>query len=155
MNICRSVRQFCSVAGKGATVQVQRKKLNFKQLQHTSKIPKTPHISAYENTPPAKIKPNTFQLLERLSLVDLDGHEAQQTIERSIHFAEKIVNIDTSDIQPLYMVLYEQPLRLRKDQITEGNCRDDILQNASVTDEDYFISPPGNIPLSQDGAFEK
>lgn len=44
------------------------------------------------------------------------------------------------------MFLYS-PLRVREDEVTEGNCKDHILQNASVTEEDYFVAPPGNISL--------
>lgn len=29
----------------------------------------------------------------------------------------------------------------------EGNCRNEILSNAKVTEENYFVAPPGNIPL--------
>lgn len=36
---------------------------------------------------------------------------------------------------------------MRDDEVTEGNCRDDVLKNASVTEEEYFVAPPGNIPL--------
>ena len=28
--------------------------------------------------------------------------------------------------------------------------RADILSNAKVVEEDYFVAPPGNIPLQQD-----
>lgn len=44
-------------------------------------------------------------------------------------------------------IFHYSPLRVREDQVTEGNCREDILKNASVTEEDYFVAPPGNIPL--------
>ncbi|XP_013098891.1 glutamyl-tRNA(Gln) amidotransferase subunit C, mitochondrial [Stomoxys calcitrans] len=152
--ICRGfLRKFCVAASARAVV---REKLDYKKLKYASKIPNSPHVSANENDhPPVPITSKTFLLLERLSLVDIDGDEAQKTVEKSVQFAEKITNINTSNIQPLYMVLYEQPLRLRKDEISEGNCREDILQNASVTDEDYFISPPGNIPLNQENSSQQ
>lgn len=38
-------------------------------------------------------------------------------------------------------------MRLRDDEVTEGDCKEDILRNASLTEEDYFVAPPGNIPL--------
>jgi hypothetical protein len=31
--------------------------------------------------------------------------------------------------------------------VTEGNCKAEILANAAITEEDYFVAPPGNIPL--------
>lgn len=50
---------------------------------------------------------------------------------------------------PLYTVLEDQQLQLRADTVTDGNCRDAILANASLTEEEYFVAPPGNIPLDQ------
>jgi aspartyl-tRNA(Asn)/glutamyl-tRNA(Gln) amidotransferase subunit C len=38
-------------------------------------------------------------------------------------------------------------LFVREDCVTDGNIREDILANASVTEEEYFLAPPGNIPL--------
>lgn len=71
------------------------------------------------------------------------------TLEDSIEFASKILDIDTTNVQPLYTVLEDQPLRLREDAITDGNIQADILRNAHVTEEEYFVAPPGNIPLDQ------
>lgn len=31
--------------------------------------------------------------------------------------------------------------------VTDGNCRDDVMHNATETEEEYFVAPPGNIPL--------
>lgn len=43
-------------------------------------------------------------------------------------------------------------LNLRPDEvikITHGNCQKDILRNAAVVEDDYFVAPPGNIPLHE------
>lgn len=40
-------------------------------------------------------------------------------------------------------------LNLRLDKITQGNCQADVLKNAVLTEDDYFIAPPGNIPLHE------
>ncbi|XP_039283277.1 protein SERAC1-like isoform X2 [Nilaparvata lugens] len=37
-------------------------------------------------------------------------------------------------------------LRLREDIVTDGHKRQEVLSNAKITDEDYFVAPPGNIP---------
>jgi aspartyl-tRNA(Asn)/glutamyl-tRNA(Gln) amidotransferase subunit C len=49
----------------------------------------------------------------------------------------------------LYTVLEHTSLELRDDAVTDGNRREEILANARVTEEEYFISPPGNIELNQ------
>ncbi len=50
-------------------------------------------------------------------------------------------------MEPLFTLLEEEALRLREDEVTEGDCREEILSNASQVEEDYFVAPPGNIPL--------
>lgn len=31
--------------------------------------------------------------------------------------------------------------------MSEGGHKEAVLRNASLTEEDYFVAPPGNIPL--------
>lgn len=38
---------------------------------------------------------------------------------------------------------------LREDKVTQGNCQKEILKNAAVTEDDYFVAPIGNIPLHE------
>lgn len=52
-------------------------------------------------------------------------------------------------------MLENHQLELREDKITDGNIRTDIIQNAKITEEEYFVAPPGNIPLKQDDDNEK
>lgn len=40
-------------------------------------------------------------------------------------------------------VYFYRTLYLRDDSVTDGFCRDDILKNASVILEDYYVAPPG------------
>lgn len=124
-------------------------KLEFKELKYPSKVPSKPIKQSFPTGKKPLIDTATIQLLERLALVNLENKEALTTLENSIEFAEKILHIDTTNVLPLYTVLEDQNLYLREDSVTEGNCREDILRGAKVTEEDYFVSPPGNIPLQQ------
>lgn len=45
--------------------------------------------------------------------------------------------------------VYFRNLFLRQDQITQGNCQKDILRNAAMQEDDYFVAPIGNIPLHE------
>lgn len=36
-------------------------------------------------------------------------------------------------------------LYLREDHVSEGNCAEELLNNAAKTVEGYFTAPPGNI----------
>ena len=55
--------------------------------------------------------------------------------------------VDTESVEPLFTLLEDEALRVREDEVTEGDDRRAILSNAAVTEEDYFVAPPGNIPL--------
>ncbi|XP_055533407.1 glutamyl-tRNA(Gln) amidotransferase subunit C-1, mitochondrial [Wyeomyia smithii] len=126
--------------------------LNVKELKYPTKVPQKPHISSLTSgiaPPRIEIDEATVQLLERLSLVDLDSKEAHKTLEDSIEFASQILTIDTEGVEPLYTVLENQKLYLREDAITDGNIQQDVLKNAQLTEEEYFVAPPGNIPLEQ------
>ncbi|XP_013169393.1 PREDICTED: glutamyl-tRNA(Gln) amidotransferase subunit C, mitochondrial isoform X2 [Papilio xuthus] len=102
-----------------------------------------------KNNKQFKVDTNTIALLERLSLVKCDTVEGVEVLEDSITFADKILHINTDNIEPLYSVLENENLSLRSDEITQGNCQKDILKNASLTEDDYFVAPPGNIPLHE------
>lgn len=144
-----SKRFYCKIATKANEKPL---KLDFKQLTHPTKVPQTPVDTPFpdnSSASPIEIDTKTIQLLERLSLVDLDSERALATLKSSIQFADKIAHIRTDHVRPLYTVLEKQQLQLRNDQVTEGDCRRQVLRNAKVTDEDYYVSPPGNIPLEQ------
>ncbi|XP_002064796.3 glutamyl-tRNA(Gln) amidotransferase subunit C, mitochondrial [Drosophila willistoni] len=149
LRISNKIRFYCKIAAKSDL----KSKLDFTQLRHPTKVPQQPEPNAFpdldNNTDDDPIDSKTIQLLERLSLVDLDSEEALKTLKSSIQFANRIVDIPTENVPALYTVLEKQQLQLRNDSVTEGNCRQEILRNAKITDEDYFVSPPGNIPLEQ------
>ncbi|XP_058830514.1 glutamyl-tRNA(Gln) amidotransferase subunit C, mitochondrial [Topomyia yanbarensis] len=125
---------------------------NQRKLKYPTKVPQAPHVSGLTNgTAPIRIEVDeqTVQLLERLSLVDLDSKEAHKTLEDSIEFASRILAIDTEGVEPFYTVLENQKLSLREDVVSDGNIQSDVLANARITEEEYFVAPPGNIPLDQ------
>ncbi|ALC39542.1 CG33649 [Drosophila busckii] len=129
----------------------EKTELDFTQLNHSTKVPQQPVPTAFPDTSKSAIEidTKTIQLLERLSLVDLDSEQALATLKSSIQFADKIAHIDTENVRPLYTVLEKQQLQLRNDIVTTGDNREQLMQLAKVTDEDYYVSPPGNIPLEQ------
>lgn len=63
--------------------------------------------------------------------------------------------IDTTDIEPLCTVPEFQNLYLRSADVNDGNCQEEILGNTKITEEDYFVAPPGNIPTELSDSIEK
>ena len=115
-----------------------------------SKIPKTPVVPPkFEGK--VTISEDTILHLERLSLVDFANVEGIRRLEEAIEFAQPLKEVYTDGIEPMYTILDDATLFLA-DDVPDPNqvSRADILSNAKITEEDYFVAPPGNIPLKQD-----
>lgn len=89
----------------------------------------------------------TIELLERLSLVDFNNQAGVDRLMEAVSLADTLQVVDTTGIEPMDSVLEDRCLRLRDDIVTDGNCKGDVMKNAAITCEDYFVAPPGNIPL--------
>ena len=69
-------------------------------------------------------------------------------LEEAVRLAEVITRVDTAGVEPLYSILEEESLRLREDIAEPPNNRNELMRLASCSDEDYFVSPQGNVPLT-------
>ncbi|KAG8247647.1 hypothetical protein J6590_056430 [Homalodisca vitripennis] len=118
-----------------------------------TKIPKVPFVLNYQSKDStisfdnAKIDFDTINHLERLSLVNFGNVKGIEILESSIAFANQLFKIDTTGVKPLTTVLENRILALRDDVVTEGGCRKTVMANAKLVEEEYFVAPPGNIPL--------
>ncbi|MGI8706279.1 MAG: Asp-tRNA(Asn)/Glu-tRNA(Gln) amidotransferase subunit GatC [Sphingomicrobium sp.] len=55
-------------------------------------------------------------------------------------WVEQLGEVDTEGVEPLATVI-EQKLRLRNDEVTDGNRRDEILANAPAAEHGFFAVP--------------
>ncbi|KAM9178988.1 glutamyl-tRNA(Gln) amidotransferase subunit C, mitochondrial [Mergus octosetaceus] len=85
--------------------------------------------------------------LERLALVDFRDREGVERLRRAVLFAQLLRQLNTEGVEPMDSVLEDRSLYLREDDVTEGNCTKELLNNAREKVEEYFVAPPGNIPL--------
>lgn len=60
---------------------------------------------------------------------------AHSTVSTCHHFIEAKVFLE---LHVVYRDLY-----LRADNVTEGECAEELLQLAKITVEEYFVAPPG------------
>ncbi|NXJ78800.1 GATC amidotransferase, partial [Trogon melanurus] len=85
--------------------------------------------------------------LEHLALVDFRDWEGVERLQKAIQFADQLHEVNTDGVEPMDSVLEDRCLYLREDDVTEGNCTKELLKNAKEKVEEYFVAPPGNIPL--------
>ncbi|EHB05134.1 GatC-like protein [Heterocephalus glaber] len=94
-----------------------------------------------------RITAAVIEHLERLALVDFGSREAVARLEKAIAFADRLRAVDTDGVEPMESVLEDRCLYLRSDNVAEGNCAEELLQNSHCVVEEYFVAPPGNISL--------
>ncbi|NXT74144.1 GATC amidotransferase, partial [Zapornia atra] len=85
--------------------------------------------------------------LEHLALGDFRDAEGVERLQEAIRFADQLHEVNTDGVEPMDSVLEDRCLYLREDDVTEGNCTNELLKNAREKVEEYFVAPPGNIPL--------
>ncbi|XP_016157796.1 PREDICTED: glutamyl-tRNA(Gln) amidotransferase subunit C, mitochondrial isoform X4 [Ficedula albicollis] len=94
-----------------------------------------------------KVSVEVLEHLEQLALVDFRDSEGVERLQKAIQFADQLHEVNTDGVEPMDSVLEDRCLYLREDDVTEGNCTKELLENARETVEEYFVAPPGNIPL--------
>lgn len=57
-----------------------------------------------------------------------------------INWAEQLNEVDTTNVEPLHNV-HDLPLRMEKDEVTDGNIAEDVLKNAKNAKYGYFAVP--------------
>ena len=87
--------------------------------------------------------------LERISLVKFNNETGLKWLKDSVRSANQLLQVNTEGVEPFYSFLEDRQLWLREDKVTDGNCADEILMNATKTEEGYFVAPPGNVPLQK------
>ncbi|XP_043244737.1 glutamyl-tRNA(Gln) amidotransferase subunit C, mitochondrial-like [Amphibalanus amphitrite] len=117
-------------------------------VRHFKHIPQKP-IEIAKQSPDnhEAVVDEDIMLLERLSLVDFGNRQGVERLSEAIKFANSIKAVKTAGVDPLYTVQEDRSLRLRPDEPLPTPSVDQVLSCAAVTEDDYFVAPPGNVPL--------
>lgn len=78
--------------------------------------------------------------LSRLKVDDDKLEAAKAEFNKILDWIEELNEVNTDNVEPLISV-NDTVLRLRDDEVTAGNCVDDILANAPQQEYDYFAVP--------------
>ncbi|XP_039627712.1 glutamyl-tRNA(Gln) amidotransferase subunit C, mitochondrial isoform X2 [Polypterus senegalus] len=117
-----------------------------------SKVPPIPAWKPVGETPLSlvySVSPDLVDRMERLALVDFGNHEGVVRLQCAITFAEQLHVVDTEGVEPMDSVLEDMQLYLRVDRVIEGNCAEVLLSLPTKIVEEFYVAPPGNIPLPQ------
>ena len=82
----------------------------------------------------------TISYLSRLNIDDQKEEKIVKDLDNIIEFVDQLDDVDTSDIEPLTNPL-EKTAKTRTDVVTAKNLKDEFLEIAPSSNEDYFLVP--------------
>ena len=82
----------------------------------------------------------TISYLSRLKIDAEKEEKITNDLENIIEFVDKLNDVDTSGIEPLTNPL-EKTAKTRDDQVTAQNLKQELLEIAPSSNEDYFLVP--------------
>ncbi len=82
----------------------------------------------------------TISYLSRLKIDDKKEEKIIKDLDNIIEFVDQLDDIDTSNIEPLTNPL-EKTAKTRADEVTAKNLKDELLEIAPSSNDDYFLVP--------------
>ncbi|WP_142416783.1 Asp-tRNA(Asn)/Glu-tRNA(Gln) amidotransferase subunit GatC [Bartonella massiliensis] len=76
--------------------------------------------------------------LARIAIHDNEVESMTKKFNTILGFVEQLNEVDISEVEPLTSVI-PMALRMREDSVTDGNKAADIVANAPVTEENFFL----------------
>ncbi len=78
--------------------------------------------------------------LARISITDEEAKSLEGELSGLLTWVEQLGEVDTDHVEPMTRVV-EQKLKMRADKVTDGEIADDVVKNAPVVDDHYFVVP--------------
>lgn len=78
--------------------------------------------------------------LARLKITDEEASKYGPQLSNIINFVEQLSEVDTDNVEPLASPV-DIDLRLRTDEVTDGDAQKQVLANAPEELEGFFVVP--------------
>lgn len=78
--------------------------------------------------------------LSRIAVKDDEAERMARELNAILGFVEQLDEVDVNNVEPLTSVI-PMSLRTRKDVVTDGNKAADIVANAPLTEDHFFLVP--------------
>jgi aspartyl-tRNA(Asn)/glutamyl-tRNA(Gln) amidotransferase subunit C len=78
--------------------------------------------------------------LARIAVPEAELAPLAGELSRILEWIEQLGEVDTTDVPPMTSVVAMR-LRLRADEVTDGERPEDILENAPERQDGYFVVP--------------
>lgn len=79
-------------------------------------------------------------ILAKLELSEAEKEQARKDMERMLDYIDKMEELDTQGVEPVSHIFPVTNV-FREDVVTNGDSRNEILQNAPGVKDGYFKTP--------------
>jgi len=78
--------------------------------------------------------------LARLALDDAQAVSMKDELNALIAWVEQLQEVDIEGVPPMTSVV-AQKLKMRSDEVTDGGYPDDLMKNAPMSEDHFFVVP--------------
>jgi len=78
--------------------------------------------------------------LARIRITDAEAKALEGELSGILAWVEQLGEVDTDDVAPMTRIA-DMKLKMRADVVTDGEKADDIVANAPMTEDHYFVVP--------------
>jgi len=78
--------------------------------------------------------------LARIKITEAEAKGLETELSGILDWVEQLKEVDTSSVEPLTRIVPIE-LRKREDKVTDGDIADDIVKNAPMVEDHYFVVP--------------
>lgn len=89
------------------------------------------------------IDKETIRRVARLARIKIEEESIEPTVKKLqsvMGLVEQLAEVDTDNVEPLRNVV-DIKLKLRNDEITDGNCQEKVLANAPEHTQGFYVVP--------------
>ncbi len=78
--------------------------------------------------------------LARVAVAEDEVEHLQVELNAILAFVERLAEVDVDGVEPMTSVT-PMAMRMRKDEVTDGGIADDVIANAPVREDHFFVVP--------------
>jgi aspartyl-tRNA(Asn)/glutamyl-tRNA(Gln) amidotransferase subunit C len=78
--------------------------------------------------------------LARIAVADEEVEHLRGELNAILAFVEQLAEVDVADVEPMTSVT-PMKMKMREDVVTDGGIADQIVRNAPLTEDNFFLVP--------------
>ena len=78
--------------------------------------------------------------LARIKITDAEAKGLEKELSGILDWVEQLGQVDTEAVEPMTRVV-AQDMKMREDAVTDGGKADDIVKNAPMSEDHFFVVP--------------